>query len=123
MMRAKLFTGLALMTLLSGCALVLTGRYQKMAIVTTQPDAEVWVNNEFVDSTPCIVRLKRNYEQSPEIEIRKPGYSTARPELKKTFNEVAALNFILPWNWLIDGLSGAAMRYRQIDTISLQRGK
>lgn len=111
---------LVVMISFSSCALVLTGRYQRMNIVSEPPDAEVWINDEFVDSTPCVVRLKRNYDRSPEVEIRKSGYRTERPKLKRTFNEVASLNFILPWNWLIDGFSGAAMRYRQIDTVALK---
>lgn len=104
----------------SGCALALTGKYQRMRIVTDVPGAQVWVNGEFQDSTPCVVKLKRSFDDQPELVVRKIGYKPAEPELKSTFNEVASLNFILPWNWLIDGFSGAVVRYKQVDTLQLK---
>jgi hypothetical protein len=106
--------------LLNSCALALTGKYQRMRVVTDVPGAQVWVNGEYQDSTPCVVKLKRSFENQPAIVVRKVGYKPQEPELKGTFNEVSSLNFILPWNWLIDGFSGAIVRYKQIDTLELK---
>jgi hypothetical protein len=106
--------------LLGGCALVLTGTYQRMPIESKTPEAVVWLNGKPVDTTPCVVKLKRSYDVMPKLEIKKDGYYTAKPEMKVRFNEVSSLNFLFPWNWLIDGFSGAAMRYKQIDTIELK---
>ncbi len=105
---------------MGGCALILTGTHQRMPIESKTPEAVVWLNGKPVDTAPCIVKLKRSYDVKPRLEIRKDGYITQKPELKVRFNEVASLNFLFPWNWLIDGFSGAAMRYKQIDTVVLK---
>lgn len=110
-----------LVTLLLGsCALVLTGSKQRLQVVTREPGAEVWHQGKLLDTAPCIIRIKRSYEIPQPIEIKKSGYVTERVVLKRGFNEVAALNFVLPWNWLIDGFSGAVVRYKNLDTITLK---
>jgi hypothetical protein len=105
---------------MGGCALILTGTHQRMPIASKTPQAVVWLNGKPVDTAPCIVKLKRSYDIKPILEIRKEGYQTQKPELKIRFNEVATLNFLFPWNWLIDGFSGATVRYKQIDTVVLK---
>ncbi len=105
---------------LGSCALVLTGSKQRLQVTTREPGAEVWHNGRFLDSTPCIIQIKRSYEIPQPIEIKKSGFVPERVVLKKGFNEVAALNFVLPWNWLIDGFSGAVVRYKNLDTITLK---
>lgn len=108
-------------SLFSSCAYVLTGTKQRMRIVTTEPGAEVWHKNKLLDTTPCIVRIKRSYDVQEPIELRKNGYETQNVPLKLKFNELAALNFFLPVNWLVDGFSGAVARYQAIDTIRMKR--
>lgn len=110
---------IALLT--SHCAYVLTGTKQRMRIVTREPGAEVWHNNQLLDTTPCIVRIQRSYEDQQPIVLKKPGYISQSIPLQKKFNEIAALNFILPVNWLVDGLTSSVIRYKAIDTIAMKR--
>jgi len=107
--------------LFSHCAYVLTGTKQRMRIVTREPGAEVWHNNQLLDTTPCIVRIQRSYDDQQPIVIKKPGYETQSITLKRKFNEMAALNFILPVNWFVDGLTSSIIKYRTIDTVAMKR--
>ncbi|NBP04780.1 MAG: hypothetical protein EBV15_00975 [Bacteroidetes bacterium] len=106
--------------LLSSCAFVLTGTKQRIRIVTTEPGAQVWHKNQLLDSTPCIVRIKRSFDTPPPIELRKQGFETQSLPLKRKFNETAALNFLLPVNWLVDGFSEAVVGYKAFDTIAMK---
>jgi len=107
--------------LLSSCAFVLTGTKQRIRMVTTEPGVEVWHKNKFLDSTPCIVRIKRSFNPQPPVELRKQGFETQFVPLKKKFNEMAALNLFLPINWLVDGFSEAVVGYKVIDTVAMKR--
>ena len=120
-MRHNLLFILIFALLFSQCAFVLTGTKQRMRIVTTQPGAEVWHKNKMLDKTPCIVKIKRRYDLQPPILLKKDGYENLSLPLKRKFNEVAALNFILPLNWLIDGFSEAAVGYKAFDTVTMKR--
>ncbi|MEY4002812.1 MAG: hypothetical protein RIT07_854 [Bacteroidota bacterium] len=120
-MRHNLLFILISALLFSQCAFVLTGTKQRMRIVTTQPGAEVWHKNKMLDKTPCIVKIKRRYDLQPPILLKKDGYENLSLPLKRKFNEVAALNFILPLNWLIDGFSEAAVGYKAFDTVTMKR--
>lgn len=104
---------------LGGCALIATGFNQNVEIVTNVPGSKVYVNGNLVDSTPCAVKVRRSLRNNTIIEVKKDSFESQSFELKKKFNEHAALNFILPWNWAIDLLSGAVVRYEQPDTIVL----
>jgi hypothetical protein len=110
---------IALLT--SHCAYVLTGTKQRMRIVTREPGAEVWHNNQLLDTTPCIIRIQRSYEDQQPIMLKKPGYETQSIPLKRKFNELAALNFILPVNWFVDGITSSIIRYGAIDTVAMKR--
>jgi hypothetical protein len=107
--------------LFSSCAFVLTGTKQRMRIITTEPGVEVWHRNKFLDTTPCIVRIRRHFDLQPPLELRKRGYETQTIALKRKFNELAALNFLLPINWLVDGFTESAIAYKAIDTIAMKR--
>jgi hypothetical protein len=120
-MRYNLLLILISALLFSQCAFVLTGTKQRMRIVTTQPGAEVWYQNTLLDKTPCIVRIKRSYTEQPPIVLKKIGFENHTLPLKRKFNEIAALNFILPVNWLIDGFSEAAVGYKAFDTVTMKR--
>ncbi len=108
-------------SLLSNCAYVLTGTKQRMSIITAHPGAEVWHKNQLLDTTPCIIKIRRSYDLQPPLVIKKEGYETVSVPLKRKFNEMAALNFLLPINWLIDGFTEAAVGYKTIDTVTMKR--
>lgn len=107
--------------LFSGCAFVLTGTKQRMRIITKEPGAQVWQENKLLDTTPCIVRIKRSFNVPPPLELRKEGYETQTLTMKRKFNEMAALNFFLPVNWLVDGFSESVVGYKPVDTITMKR--
>ncbi|MFM7764080.1 MAG: hypothetical protein ACKO6I_00350 [Sphingomonadales bacterium] len=120
-MKNKLFFIVSFALLMHSCAFVLTGTKQRMRIITREPGVEVWHKNTLLDKTPCVVRIKRGFDLQPPLELRKEGFETQSVPLKRKFNEMAALNFFLPVNWLIDGFSGAAAGYKAIDTVTMKR--
>ena len=81
--------------------------------------------NHLLDSaihctTPCYVRVPRLQTDPLVMAVEKTGYQPVNHRFKKQWNEASALNFILPWNWMIDANNGAVIRYPQPDTIQLQ---
>ena len=70
--------------------------------------------------TPCFVRVPRLQTDTLAMVLEKTGYQPVTHRFKKRWNEASALNFILPWNWMIDANNGAVIRYDQPDTIQLQ---
>lgn len=73
--------------------------------------------------TPCYIRVPRLQIDTLVITIQKTGYQTVEHKFRKKFNEASALNFLLPWNWMIDANNGAIIRYNQPDTFLLQEVK
>lgn len=112
-----------LLMALNGCALIATGIKQKVTLVTVPPGSEVYINDVLVDTTPCTIKVRRTLRTPPTVEVRKKGYWPEPVPLKKKFNEHAALNFVLIWNWVVDVVSGSVVRYQQPDTIVLKPKK
>jgi hypothetical protein len=108
-------------SLFSSCAYVLTGSKQRIRIVTTEPGAQVWHKNKLLDTTPCIVKVKRSFDLQPPVVLKKDGYETLSVPLKRKFNEIAVLNFLMPINWLVDGFSEAVVGYKAFDTLTMKR--
>ena len=70
--------------------------------------------------TPCFLRVPRLQTDTLVMVVEKAGYQPVTHRFKKRWNEASALNFILPWNWMIDANNGAVLRYDQPDTFLLQ---
>lgn len=107
----------------TSCATIVSGTKQRIRVVTTQPGAEVWVDDEFRDSTPCVVKIKRTWDDPSRIRVSKSGYKEENIELKKKMNEVIILNFVNIFGWALDGATGACIKYEQPDTIQLTQRK
>ncbi len=108
-----------MITLLSGCALMINGSRQRLKVVTDAPGATVFINDQAVDITPCIVKVQRK-SIPPAMRLEKEGFEKTDVPLTKKFNETAILNFINPFGWIIDFGFGAMIKYRPLDTIALK---
>ncbi len=73
--------------------------------------------------TPCFIDVRRPQKDSLQITLTHPNYQPTSQTLKPKFNESAGLNFIIPWNWMIDAMTGSLMRYSLPDTFVLREIK
>lgn len=89
----------------SGCATVISGTHQYVEFKEEE--------SQSVDSTNTIkeVRVKRAIV-GPQYAVN-PKDRNHRKKVKKTFNEVSLLNFIVIPFWLVDILTGAVVKYKQ----------
>jgi hypothetical protein len=115
----RIFMGLSLLAVFSSCATVISGGQQRIHVITEPIGAAVYVNREFRDSTPCIVKIKRTWDSPPQLLISKKGYKDETLELDKKMNELIFLNFINVFGWAIDGATASCIRYSLPDTILL----
>jgi hypothetical protein len=147
-----IFFGLTVGLLLYGCATIITGKKQSLYIVSNPPGAKIqaeriMVNKIPVESendslmahtqiskkivldstisgiTPCFIQVRRPLKDSLKITLIHPDYQPNSQVLKPRFNESAGLNFIIPWNWMIDAMTGSLMRYSLPDTFVLKEIK
>src|SRR5688572_10858369 len=103
---------------LCSCATILNGRYQKISMVTNVPGAQVYLNQQLTDTTPCVIQVRRSIKEEQEITISKKGYVSESLILKKKLNENTLL--VIPYFFIpvaIDAGTGAIVRYQRPDTI------
>ena len=117
--RFNTFALCCILLILSGCGLIINGSKQRLKVVSDEPGATVFINNEAVDSTPCVIKVARK-STPPELRLEKAGYAKVEVPLTKKFNETTILNFLNPFGWLIDWGFGATIKYRPLDTIALK---
>ena len=106
----------------SGCATIVSGRHEKVAIRSDPPKAMVAVHNEqgkmvAEGTTPMKVKLKRGrgiFKKPPHYTatFRKPGYQPSEVEIDPSFNPWALGNLVLggPIGLAADAASGAVWR-------------
>ncbi len=85
-----------------------------------KPRINDWTDSAIHCTTPCYVRVPRLQSDTLVMVINKPGYLTKEHRFKKRWNEASALNFLIPWNWMVDANNGAVIRYPQPDTLVLE---
>jgi len=73
--------------------------------------------------THCFIDVRRPQKDSLQITLIYPNHQPTSQTLKPKFNESAGLNFIIPWNWMIDAMTGSLMRYSLPDTFVLREIK
>lgn len=73
--------------------------------------------------TPCYISVPRLQKDTLVMTLQKTGYQPVQHKFSKKFNEASLLNFLLPWNWMIDANNGAILRYSQPDTFLLEEVK
>jgi hypothetical protein len=108
----------SLVFLFSGCALLISGRYQKVNIVSSASGASVFLNGDYADTTPCVLSVRRN-KIPPTISINKKGFVPESFQLHKKTNPIIFLNLFDIPGWLIDIGVGANIKYSEIDTLVL----
>lgn len=93
---------------LSGCATVLSGTEQKVAVTTTPSGATVEVDGGARQITPVDLKLARRDDHT--LLISMPGYHSERVSIKKEFNPVFLGNILLGGivGGVADYASGAA---------------
>ena len=107
--------------LITGCALIITGPRQSIAIHSDEPGTKVFVDGKLQDTAPCTIKVRRSQNAVPEISLEKKGFQTQQVYLKRKFNEISLLNFILPVNWAVDWATGAIWKYSKPDTVHMVR--
>lgn len=72
-----------------------------------------------------MIKLTRplSVKDSLFLLVSKPNYESKLLYLKPKFNEASTLNFIFPWNWMIDAIEGGILRFQIPDTILLKEIK
>lgn len=110
--------------LTSGCATLFTGTTQKVAIDSYPQGAEIIVDGRSKGITPAIVKLKKDpkafLDGGKEINLLLEGYTENPYEIGTELNPVAILNFTNIPFWVVDGVTGAAMRYEKNANFNLQ---
>ena len=103
---------------LPGCASIVHGTRQKIAIATDPLGAEV-STGEITMTTPCSLNLKRKNDHI--LSIHKPGYETETVKLTSVLSGAVAGNILLggPIGWGVDAISGAQWRLDP-ETVSIK---
>lgn len=90
-----------------------TKSYQKIYISSEPQGAIIKINERKVGSTPMEVPVKKVYEW-PKISLEKEGYFTKTWYVPSTLNPWSVLlNNISFFNWIIDGITGKFLHYKQ----------
>lgn len=106
---SKAFLTSLLCTLLPGCASIIHGTRQKVAVSTNPPGATV-SDGETTVQTPGSLNLKRNEDYV--LTITKPGYETETVKVTHVISGAVAGNLLAGGliGWGVDAISGAQWR-------------
>jgi hypothetical protein len=90
----------------SGCATVMAGGPDHVQVATNPPGAQVFVDEQFVGTTPGIVTLDRAHSQG-RIRIQAPGYQPVMLIRSKGINGWFWANLCVGWvGFLVDVITG-----------------
>jgi len=78
---------------ISGCATIVSGTTQKIAVTSNPSDAIAKADNTTTMKTPALFTLDRRNDHI--LEISKEGYKTATVLIKRTFNGATAGNILI----------------------------
>ena len=114
---------------LSGCASIVNGRYDKVAIHSEPSDARIRIVNQwgdiaYIGNTPALVPLKTGagylIGSDYTITFEKEGYAKSTVMIKRSMNTLWVFN-IYPWGpygWAID--SGTGAMWNLEDTVQVK---
>ena len=90
----KKLTVLFAVLVLSSCATIINGPYQKVPIASTPSGADVLINENIVGKTPIVVRLKRSktYES---VQLKLEGYVPHKFAFVKKVDPIILGNIII----------------------------
>lgn len=121
----KILSGITVALVLTGCATVFLPKRQKVTIITNEPNAIVYLNNEELGTGAKITRrIERNCVQ--QIIVKNEGYRDKRAVLIPThrapgfwicqvFNLPFDLLYAMPT--LLDIMSPKSMKYDKVNTL------
>ena len=91
----------------SGCATMFMGAHQRIQVLSDPPGATVKVDN-YISSTPTILKLRRKYDHF--ITIEKSGYDPIYAKIDSHFNFGLFLNVLIlfPPGMIVDAATGAS---------------
>lgn len=112
-MRHNLIILIILITV-SGCATLISGSNQQIDVSTSGGSKPVYVNGVFQDSTPCRIKVKRSVTKEKVVTIGRSD-SAKVVRLRKKYNRVSTINFIILPGWIIDLLTGAVVKYENYE--------
>jgi len=111
----QLLAILAVATLMSSCATILTGTTQRVTIDSTPPGAEILVDGQIMGTTPARVRLVRDIntfiDDGKEIRLEMDGYYADMYYLGTNLEPMVILNVFFWPGFALDAVTGAIMRY------------
>lgn len=123
--QTALLTGLAVVALeLSGCATIVNGRFQQVAVHSTPQGASCQLKNSVgqwnVSNTPQTINVHRS--NSPLIiRCKKPGYATNSVSFDSYTKKMIAGNLVFGGiaGAGVDAVDGAAFSYPNVMTVPL----
>lgn len=102
---------LASLTLISGCATIVSGETQTVTFNSVPDGADVLVNGEIKGKTPITFPLKR--ADGNVLEIKKEGYKTHKGVLRTNLNGMFWGNILIGglFGSTTDNVTGASREY------------
>ncbi len=105
---------LVLMVLVNtSCVTLLSGTNQDIYIYTAPENTDIYVNGFKEAVGPGEITVSKNYS-AKKIEIKKDGYENVNFELIRKFDPLALLNIIGMWGFIVDGATGAIMKFEKV---------
>lgn len=109
-MKQTLLFSIVAALVLSSCATVLTGTYNKVSFNSNPEGAKIYKDGVEMCVTPCTVPIRKQYNKT-NIEFKLDGYKTRIITLNKRFDVVSILNLTNPLFWGVDVIGGAIVQY------------
>ena len=108
------------LTMHTGCATVLSGTTQSLAVNSEPSGARVYMDNEFMGETPVEFEVKRKLADR-RLVLKKEGHPDTHKNLESRFNPVALVNFMDGLGWVVDAFSGAIGKYDSKVDVQLEK--
>jgi hypothetical protein len=98
----------------TGCASIINGGRQDIAITSSPSNAQVFVNDKLVGRTPYNGTFRRR-SPAKQIEVDLEGYKAFNTEIKRKWNPVTLVNlltfFLAPMGIIMDFVTGAYYKF------------
>jgi len=97
-----------LLIFLSGCATIMHGSTQDIAIITDPPGADLLVDGLTHYQSPATIIMSR--KDAHLVEISKEGYKEETVRIKQTMSAAVIGDFLLPGGYIVDAATGAQVQ-------------
>lgn len=82
---------------IASCATVLDGRKQQLAFDSNEKEVQIFVNDKFVCTTPCITDVKRK-KNKIMITAKKDGFENRAMFIDGNLNSTTVINILSLWS-------------------------